>query len=204
MTNNKSRTLILLRHGESHPHDGLTPLGVTQVKNAAKAINAQGLVPDLIVSSHPLRAQKTTQTLTSEFAKAVETIDHDLLNVHGADFSATDFLSALPQNAAVILLSGHGETMAVLLNDLLDDENCARLFACVPHDRKMITSGAESSRILSLMPRTADGVVLMEESNNWRFYGYIADGNIIFAKSETQSPSGTKASNSFLLSYRLS
>lgn len=195
--------LILLRHGDPDPYDGLTQRGIVEIQKSATVLSTQGLTPDLIVSSHPLRAQKTTQTLKSAFSKAVATIDHDLLNVYADTFSTKDFLSGLPQDAGITLLSGHGETIAVFLNELLNDDDCARLFSCVPQDRKMITAGIESSSILSLMPRTADGVVLMEEQGKWRFYGYIADGNITFAKTETQILPGVKINDSFLLSYRL-
>lgn len=205
MENENPRMLILLRHGEPDPQEGLTQKGVQEIQRVAKTLVTQGWLPDLIVSSHPLRAQKTTQTLTDEFVKAVSTVNHDLLNVATEDFCVRGFLSGLSQDAGVVLLSGHGETIAAFLNDLLDDKNSARLFSCVPDDRTIKTPGASSS-VISLMPRTADGVVLIEDNHvqtGWKFHGYIADGNVIQTKPDGQMPSGIKTSNSFLLSYRL-
>lgn len=196
--------LIVLRHGESDSQEGLTPLGVQQVTVVANLLAAHSLAPNLIVSSYPLRAQKTTQTLKDTFEDAVTIVQHDLLNLFDG-FSVERFLFSQPRDAQIILLSGHDETMSFFSNYLFDEQDCANFFAIAPSDRVM-TVKKDTFEEKVFMPRPSDGVMFIqdiEHRNKWRFYALLADDKIIYPDAKKTYQSGTKINDPFHLAYRI-
>lgn len=196
--------LIVLRHGEPDSQEGLTPLGVQQVTVVANLLAAHDLAPNLIVSSYPLRAQKTTQTLKDTFGDAVTIVQHDLLNLFDG-FSVERFLSSQPRDAQIILLSGHGETMSFFSNYLMDDNDCINLFNIAPDNRVMSTiRGTSQEKVF--MPKPSDGVMFMEDlayQNKWPFYGLVLDGTVIYPDEGKTHQSGIKIHDPFHLACRM-
>ncbi|HSB65859.1 MAG TPA: histidine phosphatase family protein [Anaerolineales bacterium] len=131
------KTLLLLRHAKSswkkpNMPDHERPLnkrGKKEAPQAGKYLQANQLVPDLILSSTARRAQDTAQTVaeTSGFSGQVE-LYQDLYLSDTASY--LDILRCMPDQANRVLVVGHNpdvEELLALLTDVKEHMTTAAL-----------------------------------------------------------------------------
>ena len=111
------RRLVLLRHGKSSWRDlsladtdrPLKKRGRRQSAEVAYALEAWGWEPDLIVSSHALRAQQTASLVKETLALDVEIVVTDSLYACRT-WDVLQEIASLPDTAPTCLLVGHNPT----------------------------------------------------------------------------------------------
>lgn len=91
-----TKYMIVMRHGDQCPRNGLTEKGKEQVKTTAQVLEAQGLIPDVLITSYSDRAKLSASILSAHFNVAVSRTT-ELLNVFDSSFNIETFLQSLPQ-----------------------------------------------------------------------------------------------------------
>lgn len=188
----KTKYLIVMRHGAQCPNNGLTERGKQQVQLAAQSLKTSGIIPDSLITSFPKRAQMTGSILSRHF-QAASTQTADLLDVLNPDFDIKTFLNAAVKDKNTVILSGHDETIQRFGHNLLNDQDLITLFQIIPNDR-ILSCPHEGYTNLHIMADNADMLILQNKNNaddinNWRLYGWMADGQIRYAHDHSKSES---------------
>lgn len=87
-----TKYMIVMRHGDQCPRNGLTEKGKEQVKTTAQVLEAQGLIPDVLITSYSDRAKLSASILSAHFNVAVSRTT-ELLNVFDSSFNIETFYS---------------------------------------------------------------------------------------------------------------
>ncbi|HRZ43487.1 MAG TPA: histidine phosphatase family protein [Bacteroidales bacterium] len=109
------KQLILFRHGKSSwedPSQGdagrpLLEKGVRRTIRAAQALKQKGIVPDLLVSSHALRAHSTAGIVAEVFGLPTAEIVISEMLYHASVDRIWDVISSLPPEKKSVILFGH-------------------------------------------------------------------------------------------------
>lgn len=109
------KQLILFRHGKSSWDDPgkadadrpLLEKGVRRTIRAAQALKQRGIVPDLLISSHALRALRTAEIAAEVFGIPGEHIVLNEMLYHASVDRIWDVISSLPPDKQSVILFGH-------------------------------------------------------------------------------------------------
>jgi len=109
------KRITLFRHGKSSwAHGGLAdvdrPLlqkGEKRTKQMAEALRDMGLFPDLIVTSHAVRALRTATLVAETLNLPSRLVMVDTALYHASPQQIWDVIFALPDTASHVVLFGH-------------------------------------------------------------------------------------------------
>jgi len=122
------KTLLILRHAKSswnHPKlsDHERPLnkrGKRDAPRIGELLRAEGLVPDIIMSSTARRAQETSERVIDSSG-----FDGNLLLIpefyHGNYETILELLRGLPDEAECVMIVGHNPDLEDFIENLTDD-----------------------------------------------------------------------------------
>jgi phosphohistidine phosphatase len=139
------KQLILFRHGKSswdHPAiaDADRPLlgkGVRKTKQVAEMLKQKGIIPDLIVSSHAVRALETAGIAAETLGLQRESIVVNERLYHASTDNIWDVVSSLPDESDIVMLFGHNPGFTEFVNN-----------AHLGHTDGLPTSGAAGGTFL--------------------------------------------------------
>lgn len=118
----RERVLLLMRHGhaENHQDDRQRPLseqGRAAARDTAIALRAQGLVPELIVSSEALRARQTAELVAEGWGDSVAIrIEPSLYLATSEQIRAV--LGRVRADLGSLLLVGHNPGLSAFAREL--------------------------------------------------------------------------------------
>jgi phosphohistidine phosphatase len=125
-----SKNLLMIRHGKSSwdapglsDHERpLLKLGIERTKRMAHFLSEKRVVPDLIISSHAVRAFETAKLLAKElgYPKSEIQIERNIY-YHDAE-GLYSLVMALPDDKDVVMLVGHNPTMTQFANFFLEEK----------------------------------------------------------------------------------
>ncbi len=125
-----SKTLLMVRHAKSSwdapglsDHERpLLKLGIDRTKRMANFLAEKGVVPDLIISSHAVRAFETAKLLARDLNFPINEIQIERnIYYHDAD-GLYSLAMALPDDKDVVMLVGHNPTMTQFANLFLENK----------------------------------------------------------------------------------
>jgi len=192
--------MIIMRHGDPCSKNGLTETGKEQLKITAKTLEAVGLIPDDLITSYPHRAELSASILSAHFNVAVSRTT-DLLNIFNRSFDMAAFLKSLPPAPKIIALSGHDESLQCFGSHLLNDQDTVALFHLLPESR-ILEVPQNGFKSLHVMSGYADALILQNVDNihkiqDWRLYGWLADGQINRARDIAMSDPALQRARKF-------
>ncbi len=125
-----SKTLLMVRHAKSSwdapglsDHERpLLKIGIKRTKRMARFLSEKGVVPDLIISSHAVRAFETAKLLAKDldYPKSEIQIERNIY-YHDAE-GLYSLAMALPDDKDVVMLVGHNPTMTQFANFFLENK----------------------------------------------------------------------------------
>lgn len=125
-----AKTLLLVRHAKSswevsgiHDHERpLLPEGIERTLDVADYIAEKGVFPDLIISSHAVRAYETARLIAGRLGYPQEAIETDSDIYYQGSDTLYELVMALPDNKDVVMMIGHNPAMSQFANLFLDDK----------------------------------------------------------------------------------
>jgi phosphohistidine phosphatase len=138
------RELLILRHAKSDwetsaANDFDRPLskrGRRDAPRVGRFLQAQGLLPDYIVSSPAERAKQTVIAVCTEMDIDEQQINWDSRIYHASAGFLLDVLNECPDHAQRVLIAGHNPGLEILLQNLCNHE------IPMPDDYKLMPTGA--------------------------------------------------------------
>lgn len=124
------KKLLLVRHGKSSwEHPGLAdherPLlkkGIERTRRVGEFLFDRGIKPDLVVSSHAVRAFETAKILAGMLNYPVHKIQVESNIYHRGADGLFDMTMALPNDKEVVMLVGHNPAMTQFANEFLEQK----------------------------------------------------------------------------------
>lgn len=124
-----AKTLLLVRHAKSswdisgiHDYERpLLPEGIERTLEVADFLVDKGVHPDLIISSHAVRAIETARLIAGKLGYPEEKIETDSNIYYQGSDTLFDLVMDLPDNRDVVVLVGHNPAMTQFANMFLDD-----------------------------------------------------------------------------------
>ncbi len=125
-----SKTLILVRHAKSswevatlRDHERpLLPTGINRTNRVASYLMNEGVSPDLIISSHAVRAFETAKILADKLGYPHHEIQIES-NIYYFDTEGLmDLTMALPDTKDVVFMVGHNPSMTQFANMFLEEK----------------------------------------------------------------------------------
>jgi phosphohistidine phosphatase len=122
------KTLYLIRHGKSSWDDQslkdferpLLAIGEERSNMVADFLRAKKVFPDLIVSSHAVRAFETASLLAVALEYPRHNIQVESQIYHGGTDSLWSLVFSLPDHKNKVFLVGHNPTMTQFANGFLE------------------------------------------------------------------------------------
>jgi phosphohistidine phosphatase len=131
------RTLYLIRHAKSDWETGLPdeerPLNARGLRNAplmGQLLQAQGVQPDLIVSSPATRAHHTSRLIAAAVGYPEASIKLEPRIYEAMTATLQDVIQHLPDTAATVFLFGHNPGFTRVANVLCPDLSLDNLPTC--------------------------------------------------------------------------
>ncbi len=152
------KQILIMRHGKPEPNLGqddfsipLSKSGKLSAAKVGKTILEKGIIPDIIISSHAVRAAETARivAVTCDYQKEIA---FNMGFYFGSTKQAILVLKELPESVHRVLLIGHNPTWAELVHTL-----------------------QEKPRTVSFNPAT-----LVSLSTNGHMWNQIGKGTCIF------------------------
>ncbi len=122
------KTLYLFRHAKSSWDDSrladeerpLTPKGIKNTLVVAEHLRNQGIRPELMISSHAVRAYETAVLIAKVLGYPKEQIRVDRKIYDGYFDRILDIIYGTPNDIGSLMIIGHNPTITQLANLLLD------------------------------------------------------------------------------------
>ena len=121
-----TRELLILRHAKSDwetsaANDFDRPLarrGARDAPRVGRFLNAQGLIPDYVISSPAQRAKQTVIAVCEQLDIDSDEIHWDPRIYHARAGTLLDVLNEVPAGAQRVLIAGHNPGLEILLQNL--------------------------------------------------------------------------------------
>lgn len=124
------KTLYIVRHAKSSwDHPGLAdderPLlqkGIKRTLKIAGFLKEKEILPDLMISSHAVRAHETAKIIAGIIGISEDNIIITSKLYHGSADHIYNELFGLPNNIASVMIFGHNPTFTSFANHFLDNK----------------------------------------------------------------------------------
>jgi phosphohistidine phosphatase len=118
------KTLYLCRHAKSSWDDSrltdeerpLTPKGISKTSLVSTWLRDQGVTPDLIISSHAVRAYNTAVIVSKALGYPVKEIRVEPKIYTGLYDKILDIIYSVPNDVRSLMIFGHNPTLSQLAN----------------------------------------------------------------------------------------
>jgi phosphohistidine phosphatase len=125
-----AKTLLMVRHGKSSwKHSGqadherpLLKTGIERTDRMGQFLLSKGILPDLVVSSHAVRAFETAKILAGVLGYPIHEIQIERNIYYFGSDGLFDLAMALPDDKEVVMLVGHNPAMTQLANVFLEQK----------------------------------------------------------------------------------
>lgn len=124
------KTLYIVRHAKSSwaaegIRDFERPLkntGIERTKKVASFLVSRKIKPDLIISSHAIRAYETSKIIAIEMGYPLEAIVIDENIYYGRKANILDIIYGIPDEISSCMIFGHNPTFTELANAFLEEK----------------------------------------------------------------------------------
>jgi phosphohistidine phosphatase len=94
----------------------LLPKGIEKTKMITDYLIRKNIKPDLIISSHAIRAYETAKILATDLEYPVAKIRIDRKVYEGSEDRILDIIYSLPDEISSVMVVGHNPTITILAN----------------------------------------------------------------------------------------